>query len=79
MRHTPKTLAKAASALTPDEQADLIDRLLQPTTISEWDHDWAVEGGARASEVDQGTAELTDADEVMAEGRRRLGVRRRQA
>lgn len=78
-----RSLYDQAQRLTPEEQADLIDLLLtsgQPDDTgldyNAWTAAWAAEVEARVRSLEQGDAEAIPADDVIAEGRRRLAAMR---
>ncbi len=81
MDHDVKSLADAALALSPEDQDALIDMLLDAgdEAGTTWSAAWATEAEARLAEVQRGDVETLDADDVLAEGRRRLIARRAQA
>ncbi len=81
MDHDIKSLAEAARALSPVDQDALLDMLLDAGDGADtsWSAAWAAEAGVRLDEVQRDGVETLDADDVLAEGRRRLIARRAQA
>ena len=80
---TVRDLYAQAQRLTAEEQADLIDLLLAirpPDDVSAdddaWTAAWAAEAEARVQSVTQGGVVAIPADDVLAEGRRRLSALR---
>lgn len=83
--------AKASYARTPrielpdDQRGTLAAQLLrtlepdeeEEVTGDEWHAAWSVEIDRRVREVDDGTAELLDSDEVLADARAWLDAQRR--
>jgi hypothetical protein len=55
--------------LEPDDEDEVIG--------DEWEAAWSAEIDRRVKEVDDGSAELLDGDEVLAEARAWLGAQRR--
>ena len=68
-----KELYAKARQLTADEQAELVDLLLNhgSDTPDDWDRAWSEEAEARLAAFAQGRIEAFDADAVLAEGRNR--------
>jgi hypothetical protein len=64
-----KLAVQLLRTLDPDDEDEL--------TRGEWEAAWSAEIDRRVREVDDGTAELLDGDEVLAEARAWLDAQRR--
>jgi hypothetical protein len=82
MTVTVRNLFDQAQQLPAEEQADLIDLLLahgQPDDARDdvaWTAEWATEIEARVRSLERGEAVAVPAEDVLAEGRRRLAAMR---
>ncbi len=77
-------LLEQALQLPDDQRGTLAARLLRTlepdeadVTTDEWRAAWSAEIDRRVQEVDDGTAELLDGDEVLADARAWLDAQRR--
>ena len=64
-----KLAMRLLRTLEPDDEGEV--------TGDEWEAAWSAEIDRRVREVDDGSAELLDGDEVLAEGRAWLDAQRR--
>jgi putative addiction module component (TIGR02574 family) len=73
MTQDVKVLYAKARQLSADEQAELVDLLLNDgsDTPSDWDRAWSEEAEARLAAYAQGKIDAIDAEAVLAEGRKR--------
>lgn len=76
-----------ALSLSPEERAEIVSRLIEsldgpltttPEEQAAIDATWDAEIARRVKEIDDGTAELIDGDEVFASARSKLAALRRQ-
>jgi putative addiction module component (TIGR02574 family) len=80
----PNELVTEALKLPDDERGELAALLLhslepddgEELTGEEWEAAWSAEIARRVREIEDGTAELIDGDQVMAEVRAMLDARR---
>lgn len=80
----PHELVTEALKLPEDERGELAALLLhslepedgEELTGEKWEAAWSTEIARRVREIEDGTAELIDGDQVMAEVRAMLAVRR---
>ena len=69
MKASSEALLTAALTLPPEDREEIAERLLRSLDNSEYvalAPDWKAEIDRRLKEIDDGTAELIDGDEVMA-------------
>ena len=74
-----KQLLEMASQLDAEARAELIDRLIDADAPSpqDWDANWSAEVNRRLADYHAGREPAYDADEVLAEGRRRAATLRK--
>ena len=78
MPDTVTTLLDRAKQLTPAEQDELVDRLIDagcPDSAS-WQAEWAAEAERRLDEYRRDPSTAIAAEDVLTEGRRRSAARR---
>lgn len=86
MTNAVDSILGTALSLSPAERAELATRLIRsldgpppaPEEQAAIDAAWDAEIARRVKEIDDGTAELVDADEVFASARSKLAASRRQ-
>ena len=78
MPDTVTTLLDRAKQLTPAEQDELVDRLIDSACpdIASWQAEWAAEATRRLDEYRRDPSTAIPAEDVLAEGRRRSAARR---
>ena len=78
MSDTVTSLLERARTLSPAEQDELVDQLIDancPDVIT-WQTEWATEAARRLDEHRRDPSKAIPAAEVLAEGRRRSAARR---